>query len=256
MPAIANDEQYLQAAIDKVTGMLSAKKDIWTYAAPIFENFDIHEVFGVSGLQLGLTMCNLKLNRLKNCWRKSTTTGPVFQYNPDSEDTLIDLASYALLTLGLLYREKGRLTVNEEPFLCSPEGRDIGLMQGYVDAYIASDEGKAEIASLAAELMDAPPSSCVGPQQDPLHQFCPDLNCHWGGNPSDIEPITEAHYHGTYESNESPCYEDCTEQSKTPEYKLELRNIGPLYDLAHSLAEYCPKCGASWSCTLSRCINT
>ena len=155
----SNESAFLTAAINKVTGMLKAKDKIWAFKAPTFENFDIHRAFGVEPIQWGLTMCNLKLNRLKKRWiehQDPATCHSNFAKDKDVEDTLIDLASYAILTLGLVYREQAN-------------GSEV---QTLIDAYIDTTDGKAEIEKLARELMGdkACPPPQVGPQRGPTHE--------------------------------------------------------------------------------------
>ncbi len=102
-----NDEgRFLEGAIEEVKQMLMKKKDIWTTGQGPFENFDIHEGFDVDPIQFALVMCNLKLNRLKSCWNQSFLPhgGPIHE-NPDARDSMIDMASYAILGLALMKRK-------------------------------------------------------------------------------------------------------------------------------------------------------
>lgn len=105
---VTNQWDHIDHAITRVKDMLLKKKGIWTSTNSPFENFDIAQEFHMTPIQWGLSMCNLKLNRIKNrydIWSlKSSTDG--LSADPDFEDSLIDLASYAILVLGLVEREK------------------------------------------------------------------------------------------------------------------------------------------------------
>jgi hypothetical protein len=96
------DEQALEKAISTVTRMLIQKKEIWTADEGVFKNFEIHKALGVSPLQFALVMCNLKMERVKTRFRHSD--GIID--DAEIEDSLIDLASYAQLALGILYAER------------------------------------------------------------------------------------------------------------------------------------------------------
>lgn len=175
---IVKDQQYLTQAQNVVRDMLTKKQGIWSSIQPVFSNFDITADFGVSAFQFGLSMCALKLNRLKNTLQGvwgSCRTGGTWD-SPEVEDSLIDLASYAILTLGLLYRDRGYGQAVSFPDLqklredwengkisrtqfrqhafgdTEPEATRRGI-EAYTDAYLCSDEGKAEITKLAQEMM-------------------------------------------------------------------------------------------------------
>ena len=95
----------LEKAIERVTGMLIRKKDIWTHGQDVYVNFDINKEIGIDPIKFGVAMCNLKMNRL----RTRLNDHQVDNANDlDLEDTLVDIASYAILTLGLVYRERER----------------------------------------------------------------------------------------------------------------------------------------------------
>jgi hypothetical protein len=104
----SNDMEYLDAAIKQATDMLTKKRDIWTAGQGVFQNFEIHDDFGVEDVQMGLLMCNLKMNRIKSCWKKASISEfPHLEFNggTDSQDSVLDLACYALLTLAMMKRE-------------------------------------------------------------------------------------------------------------------------------------------------------
>lgn len=101
--------KFLEGAIEEVKQMLLKKRDIWTTGQGPFQNFDIHEDFDVDPIQFALVMCNLKMNRLKSCWNQQFLphAGPLCK-NADARDTLVDIASYAILGLALMERAKNK----------------------------------------------------------------------------------------------------------------------------------------------------
>lgn len=153
--SVNNDQAHLDASIARVTGMLTAKREIWTANSPLFENFDIQRDLGVDPTQFGLQMCLLKMSRLKKRfgqYRYNLSPSHGFSADPDAEDSLVDLASYALLTLALVYREKARVEAYEEE---EPDDLQPGqpTSEAGIDACIQAPGGKAEIAKLAEEMM-------------------------------------------------------------------------------------------------------
>lgn len=94
-------EESLDKAIATVTGMLVKKKEIWTAGEGLYKNFEIHTDLGITPLQFGLAMCNLKMQRAKTRYMDNNAVS-----DDAIEDSLIDLASYALLSLGILYHSK------------------------------------------------------------------------------------------------------------------------------------------------------
>lgn len=103
------DQKFLEDAINDVKSMLLKKRDIWTSGQGAFNNFEIHDGFDVDPIQFALVMCNLKLNRLKSCWDRQTTphNGHI-ALDKDAEDSMIDLASYAILGLALMRKERDK----------------------------------------------------------------------------------------------------------------------------------------------------
>lgn len=99
------EQQYLDQAIDRVCAMLTKKRDIWVNRGDTFENFDLMEDIGISPVQFGLALCKLKLKRF---WTRFSCSWDRVHEDMEAEDSMIDLASYAILTLGLLYRERAR----------------------------------------------------------------------------------------------------------------------------------------------------
>lgn len=174
-----NDDLHLIAAIERVTGMLQAKKKVWAPESPTFENFDIAQEFGTHPITFGLLMCGLKLNRIKKRFSDTFNSGRDFTAlanDPDFEDSLIDLASYATLTLGMAYRERYD---SMDDMLLNPEVHDrsditddaimeawrakmgdvamddpafMDFVKARVDAYIKTPQGQADIAELARQL--------------------------------------------------------------------------------------------------------
>lgn len=103
-----NDEFYLDAAIKEVTEVLTRKRQDWATGMQVFECFDAQKDFGDDPLEFALKMCNLKMTRLRSCVarRNAKTVAPGL--DRDLEDTIKDLAGYALLALGLYKREQGQ----------------------------------------------------------------------------------------------------------------------------------------------------
>lgn len=126
--------QYLERAIGKVTGMLQKKKDIWVNNQPTFAQFDSVKQLGLKPLQFALAMCQLKMNRLVT--RYNDGMGETTS-DADLEDSLIDLASYAILALGILYRDRA-----------AKQNTDI-----FTDAYIHTDQGKQQVKDVAEKMM-------------------------------------------------------------------------------------------------------
>ena len=161
MPNVPEDSEYLTQAIADVTGMLTKKKDVWTNGMPIFENFDLSEEFGGNPVQFALQMCRLKMNRLKSVFWKHqfrSDTPHGFIEDPDGEDSLVDLASYAILGLALVRRRKAQLEKMRqeiEKSTCNGDsGPEAELVKIWMDKYMQTPEGKAEIAKLAREIME------------------------------------------------------------------------------------------------------
>jgi hypothetical protein len=94
------DEQCLETAIEDVTKMLWAKRDVWTAQAPVFENFDIMTELDIGPVTFGAAMCRLKMNRVMKQLGKTSLE--------DLDDSLLDLACYAILTRAMLKREQGK----------------------------------------------------------------------------------------------------------------------------------------------------
>jgi hypothetical protein len=187
---MSNDQRYLDQAIEQVTGILQKKRTIWgAEGDPVFENFDLAEEFDVISTQFGLLMTNLKMNRLKKRWAQNPGTAEFF-LDADAKDSLVDLASYALLTLGTYLREEARVERMCEPpedtmqifteDLCGGDlqaGREeIARLaeEFWTDWYLTIHEGKAEVAKLAEEMMaqDAQSSQITAryDPDDPLGQ--------------------------------------------------------------------------------------
>jgi hypothetical protein len=107
-----NDAHYLDAAIEKVTGVLTQKRQDWATGMEVFECFDAQKDFGDDPLEFAVKMCNLKMTRLKSCVarKKNGVLTPVGEaaHEKDYEDTIKDLAGYALLAYGMFLREQGR----------------------------------------------------------------------------------------------------------------------------------------------------
>lgn len=100
-----DDQHYLNESMKKVFAALDSKGQTWASNADAFENFDLMKELGVSPHLFGLIMCRLKMNRLKSSLKR---TGGVLVGDADAKDCLLDLASYAILTLGILEREEAR----------------------------------------------------------------------------------------------------------------------------------------------------
>lgn len=103
-----NNQDYIDQAIETITKMLTKKKDVWTDQDAL-ENFDDKEVFSVDALQFALCMCKLKMTRLQNRWKKHGCD-QMMVLDPDVKDSLIDLASYAILGLAVLERDHDMFT--------------------------------------------------------------------------------------------------------------------------------------------------
>lgn len=164
---MSNEWKHIEGAIETVQGMLLKKKDIWTNGQGPFHQFDMMHDMGITPEHFAFIMTNLKMNRLKTVLNKHGFTGPeatnVF-HDPDVEDSLVDLASYALLALGLIYRARSQNNMSELQELaqeymtgkrsfgpCEPSPDDESV-KIFVEKYIDSPEGHAEIEKLAAEL--------------------------------------------------------------------------------------------------------
>jgi hypothetical protein len=111
---VLNDAHYLSAAIEKVTGVLTQKKDDWATGMEVFQCFDAQKDFGDDPLEFAIKMCNLKMTRLKSCVarKKNGVMTPVGEsaHERDYEDTIKDLAGYALLAYGMFLREQANKT--------------------------------------------------------------------------------------------------------------------------------------------------
>ena len=107
---VLNDAHYLDAAIEKVTGVLTQKRQDWATGMEVFECFDAQKDFGDDPLEFAVKMCNLKMTRLKSCVARkhSGVMTPVGEaaHERDYEDTIKDLAGYALLAYGMFLREQ------------------------------------------------------------------------------------------------------------------------------------------------------
>lgn len=112
-PVILTDERFLQEAQAIVRNTLSIKKDVWTGGVDVFDNFDImHEFMHVAPLNFALMMCRLKMNRIKS--RFLQTHPDDFARDPDLEDSVKDLACFAILALGIIQREKENYAKDQE----------------------------------------------------------------------------------------------------------------------------------------------
>lgn len=169
---MTNDYEYLEQAIDQVTSMLTKKRKVWGSSdSPTFENFDIAHDFGDTGLSFGLKMCNLKLKRLKTRYAQHHDSPLGFCSDPDAEDSLIDLASYAVLALGMLYRERAAVEYDledkeeaDERIFEDPEHEDV-LHE------VVRKLFKPEIAKLAREMMGEPMPPHIPSIVTPLSSF-------------------------------------------------------------------------------------
>lgn len=103
MAITVNEWKYIEGAIEDVKSMLLKKREVWTEDSQPFKNFDIAQDFDIDPFQWAMSMCNLKLNRLKTRY-KNNPEG--FKNDPDARDSLIDLASYATLALALINRDQ------------------------------------------------------------------------------------------------------------------------------------------------------
>lgn len=99
-----DENKFLEDAVTEVTSMLLKKKEIWTAGQGPFQNFDIHKDLDINPVQFALTMCNLKMNRIRSSWIRTRNDHDGFCMDKDAEDSVIDLASYAILALALVRR--------------------------------------------------------------------------------------------------------------------------------------------------------
>lgn len=119
--AIVTDKQrrHLDDAVSRVNSLLGQKDQIWTSNdGDTFKNFDIQKDLGIHPIQFGVAMSALKLNRMKarirsytpamldNCPVSDTTDWKKLSQDKDAEDCMVDLACYAILTLGMILREQ------------------------------------------------------------------------------------------------------------------------------------------------------
>lgn len=167
------DRKYLDAAIKRVTDMIATKNEIWTEGRGTFENFDDSGDIGITPLQSGLNMCKLKMKRAITRYNGKTykETG----YDPDLEDSLLDLASFAILTLGILNRDgkpqtddfkldaiPGGLrwsngkTVGPDEIYAWQKERDAEYAKDFTDRYLKSPEGMKHLGELAKQYMSSP----------------------------------------------------------------------------------------------------
>ena len=103
---VRNDEIFLTDAIKQVTETLTKKKVDWTGNTPVFENFEIATEFSINPIQFAFAMCRLKINRLKNRFKRNNGISAEFLTDRDAEDSLLDLACYSILALALLKKAK------------------------------------------------------------------------------------------------------------------------------------------------------
>lgn len=120
MATVSTEQRrHLNDAINRVNELLGQKDQIWTAGdAATFQNFDIQRDLGIHPIQFGVAMTALKLNRMKARIRgytpatldgmpvSDTTDWKKLSQNKDAEDCMVDLACYAILTLGMMLREQ------------------------------------------------------------------------------------------------------------------------------------------------------
>jgi hypothetical protein len=105
---IRTDASYLDESIAEVEKVLTKKRQDWATGMEVFECFDAQNDFGDDPLDFAIKMRNLKMTRLKSCVSRRHAETNSGNLGADLEDTLKDLAGYALLALGLYKREAER----------------------------------------------------------------------------------------------------------------------------------------------------
>lgn len=92
---------YIEDALDLVKETLTTRGQAWTpQDSSEFYNFEQQESIGIDPFQFALAMLNLKLNRAKNRWTRKGI------HDADLEDSIKDLACYAVLAMGILQKLK------------------------------------------------------------------------------------------------------------------------------------------------------
>ncbi len=106
---MSNTHSYIEQALGRVTKTLTHKAAAWTPSSPEFEQFDSQKEIGIDPLQFALGMTRLKWNRAKNRFlEKQRAGGSSFGMDADLEDSVLDLACYAIIALALQTREVDR----------------------------------------------------------------------------------------------------------------------------------------------------
>lgn len=151
MPLTPTGEANLiEETLGEITDTLQAKRKTWTAEAPLFDNFDVMRDFDLDPIRMGLVMCRLKMNRLKSVWAKCGGAAGMAT-DADAQDTIKDLACYAILTMAMMKRDAAQY-----PGASRVEPPDEELVKIFTERHVNSPQGREEIRKLAEEMMGEP----------------------------------------------------------------------------------------------------